>query len=250
MQVVSRKLRSQSGASMVLALIFFLLCVLVGGTVLTAASVSAGRTGRDRASYQQYLAVSSAAGLAAEDLQKLIFTGSWQNVDTTVTRVITVIGEDGEPVPRKVVEQSSRKEKADDLTGFAGSSKLIADDSMISLAKRYYESVPELGIPADPLTGDPSCELTFAANGVPEFPEVTGVLTFAPDYTMTLTLRDGQDGNPMTLTFTPSVSLPVVSTETETFYDPTANVTTEVVRTFYTTTVTYGKPVITGGEMP
>ena len=68
MNMFSRKLRSNSGASMILALVFMLFCMFVGGTVLAAASANGYRVAH-LSDQQQYLDERSAAFLTAEELR-------------------------------------------------------------------------------------------------------------------------------------------------------------------------------------
>ena len=61
MNCLRAKLKSERGASILLAMVFFLLCLTVGGVVLTAATASAGRIASQRQTQQDYLTASSAA---------------------------------------------------------------------------------------------------------------------------------------------------------------------------------------------
>lgn len=68
MKRICRKLHSQRGVTMLLALAFFLVCLCLGSVILTAATASAAKE-RDRYSRQQaYLAVASAARLLKGEL--------------------------------------------------------------------------------------------------------------------------------------------------------------------------------------
>ncbi|MEG2458639.1 MAG: hypothetical protein RSA89_02360 [Raoultibacter sp.] len=66
---VVAKLRDQQGASMIIALTFFLVCAIVGSIVLTAASVSAQQVATQKQSAQANYAVSSAARVVGAQLQ-------------------------------------------------------------------------------------------------------------------------------------------------------------------------------------
>lgn len=68
MNMISHKLRSNSGASMILALVFMLFCMFVGGTVLAAASANGYRVAH-LSDQQQYLDERSAAFLTAQELR-------------------------------------------------------------------------------------------------------------------------------------------------------------------------------------
>ena len=67
MSVISRKLKSSSGASIIIALVFMLFCTFVGGSVLAAASANGYRV-KSLSEQQIYLNQRSAALLAADEL--------------------------------------------------------------------------------------------------------------------------------------------------------------------------------------
>ena len=92
MKLISRKLRSNSGASMILALVFMLFCMFVGGTVLAAASANGYRVAH-LSDQQQYLDERSAAFLTAEELR---LSGSYAS-----SHMLTV--NDVEQVVQKVI---------------------------------------------------------------------------------------------------------------------------------------------------
>ena len=75
MDRAARKLHSDRGASMLLALVFLLICVTVGSSVLMAAASNGGRARSDRQEQQIYLALSSALELVADDLRGAVYTG-------------------------------------------------------------------------------------------------------------------------------------------------------------------------------
>lgn len=68
MNTTKLKLQSKRGASIMLALLLLLVCLLAGIASLTAASANMGRHGYMRETHQKYLAVSSAAKLVQEQL--------------------------------------------------------------------------------------------------------------------------------------------------------------------------------------
>ena len=95
MNRISRKLRSNSGASMLLAMVFMLFCVMIGGTVLAASSANGYRLNRLSDS-QTYLDQRSAALLMAQELQSpedTVLRMSITDVKRTVQPV--KIGRDG-----------------------------------------------------------------------------------------------------------------------------------------------------------
>lgn len=77
MRQLIQKLRSQSGASILLALLFLLVCMLAAATVLMAAVSNAGKIRSNYDEQQRYLALSSALRLAAGELAKAEYTGKY-----------------------------------------------------------------------------------------------------------------------------------------------------------------------------
>ena len=77
-------LRSQTGASIVFALLMFLVCAVVGALVLTAGTAAAGRVSNLAQMDQRYYSVSSAADLLAKEL-------SGKKVTITRTRELTEV---------------------------------------------------------------------------------------------------------------------------------------------------------------
>ncbi|MEY8354655.1 hypothetical protein AALB39_15035 [Lachnospiraceae bacterium 54-53] len=95
MHRVYRKLHNSRGASMLIALLFFLICVTTGTMILTAASASSVKS-KDRYSNEQhYLAVASAARLLKAEMGSCTYTvgKTWQTWDTGETNPDT-----GQPV--------------------------------------------------------------------------------------------------------------------------------------------------------
>ena len=67
MKQISRKLRSQSGATMLIAILFMMFCLFVGGSVLAAASANGYRVAH-MADQQDFLSQRSAAILIADEI--------------------------------------------------------------------------------------------------------------------------------------------------------------------------------------
>lgn len=87
MHRIYRKLHSTSGASLLIALLFFLICVTVGSLILTAASASSAKTKNRYSDEQHYLAVASAARLLKDRMGGYTYTvgKTWQTWDTGET---------------------------------------------------------------------------------------------------------------------------------------------------------------------
>lgn len=78
---ISRKLRSRTGASILFALLLFLVCAVLASVALTAATASSGRMSEIAKSDQRYYAVTSAA-----ELMKTLIDGK----SVTITKITVV----------------------------------------------------------------------------------------------------------------------------------------------------------------
>lgn len=93
MNKLNRKLRSQSGASILLALLFLLTCMMVAASILMAAVSNAGKIRSNYDEQQRYLALSSALRLVAGEIEEATYRG-----DYTVQRwEVPVLDDDGKP---------------------------------------------------------------------------------------------------------------------------------------------------------
>ena len=85
MNAVQRKLHDRSGATLTVALLFFIMCAAVGSVILAAATTSTGRLAELQASDQNYYAVVSAAKLIRDEID-----GQTIGVKQTETKTTTV----------------------------------------------------------------------------------------------------------------------------------------------------------------
>ena len=93
MNKLNRKLRSQSGASILLALLFLLTCMMVAASILMAAVSNAGKIRSNYDEQQRYLTLSSALRLVAGEIEEATYTG-----DYTVRRwEVPILDDDGNP---------------------------------------------------------------------------------------------------------------------------------------------------------
>lgn len=91
MQAIRRKLNSQKGASMLMALLLMLVGIMVSAVIISAATSAAVNKRSEKEQQQAYLAVSSAAELVRDDFQSI--TGRYKLVTTLVK------DEDGSFIP-------------------------------------------------------------------------------------------------------------------------------------------------------
>lgn len=75
MNHVTKKLKSERGASILLALLFFLLCIITASIILMAAASNAGKARSNYEAQQTYLTVSSALQLVCDDLTANTYCG-------------------------------------------------------------------------------------------------------------------------------------------------------------------------------
>lgn len=84
-QKIVHKLRSQRGASLLLALLFLMICSLVAASILMAAAANAGKRRSNLEEHQTYLALSSAVSLLCDELNAAEYRGQyryWEETDT------------------------------------------------------------------------------------------------------------------------------------------------------------------------
>lgn len=79
-----RKVRSQRGASLLLALLFLLICAMVGASILMAAASNAGKHRSNLTEHQTYLALSSAVSLLCDELNAAQYQGQYKYWEETV----------------------------------------------------------------------------------------------------------------------------------------------------------------------
>ncbi len=84
---IGEKLNSQRGASITMALLLFLVCAVIGATVLTAGTAAAGRVSELAEMDRRYYAVASAAELLAHELngREVVIEKRTKNDSTTTT---------------------------------------------------------------------------------------------------------------------------------------------------------------------
>lgn len=78
MEALRKKLNSSRGASILLALLFLLVCMMVGASVLMAAVSNAGKLRGNREEQQKYLTLSSALTLLCDELEGVEYVGKYR----------------------------------------------------------------------------------------------------------------------------------------------------------------------------
>ncbi len=237
MNAVTGKLKSKAGISLAIALVFFLLCAMVGTVVLSAASASAGSTARERQLYRETLAMTSAAELLSQDIQAMRFTGAYTRTET-VTTTVDPTGNTG----TKVETSTDYRQKAPTMEGsrlFSVQDNGGSFSDSLGLTQRYFANQGKWTVEvAGPQT------VVFHAVEDQHIPEVTGSLTIGEDYTLTVVLYCGK--NTLTMSFPPqAASKTEVAAPVTTTVDP--NTTKKTTIATYSTTLTWGQPIMKEG---
>lgn len=77
MKRLREKLGSQSGASILLAMLMFLVCCMAAASIIAAAASNAGKMRSSRVEQQKQLTLSSALELVCGELEKVTYTGKY-----------------------------------------------------------------------------------------------------------------------------------------------------------------------------
>lgn len=88
MSRLKQKLKSEYGASILLALLFFLICGLVTAALLMSAVSNAGKIKNNEESHQKYLTVSSALEMVCEDLLSEPYVAKYHFMKTPHTTTV------------------------------------------------------------------------------------------------------------------------------------------------------------------
>ena len=95
MENLRNKLNSRRGASILLALLFLLVCMMVAASVLMAAVSNGGKLGSNREAQQRYLTLSSAITLVSDQLTAAQYRGRYTHTVTDVKKPVTTRHPDG-----------------------------------------------------------------------------------------------------------------------------------------------------------
>ncbi len=87
-QTIRKKLKSEDGASLMLALLFFVICAMVASVILAAATAAAGRISKLEETDRNRLAMECAASILEEQLNgwtyQLTYTGTATHIDEVI----------------------------------------------------------------------------------------------------------------------------------------------------------------------
>jgi|GEM_PF-2489935 len=166
MNSLQQKLQGRRGASILLALMFFLICAAIGAIVLTAAFSNAGRMSHMRDDQTAHLSVSSAAKLVRAELADMQFVGEYAEVTDEYTGVVDTITDT-----------------------FALDTTVSAATSLTDLVKEMAKDIYD-GTASAPITGT----FTITPNStVMELKPVEVALTMSTTYSLTAELSIAND---------------------------------------------------------
>lgn len=246
MNAVRKKLKSKSGISLAIALVFFLLCAMVGMVVMSDASTSAGSTAWERQLYRETLALTSASELLRQDIQDMTFTGAYIKTETVTTTVTPAVAPDGEP-STTVTTSETYKLKAPELEGsrfFEVEETAGKYSDTLGLTQIYIMKNGDKLESGFSVTLPEAVDIKFDAVEDQHIPEVTGSIQAEEDYSLFVELQCGE--NRLTMSFPPQVasSTEIVGPNTISLGENTTVRTTE---TTYSTILTWGQPRIKEG---
>lgn len=212
MKCMSKKIKSQTGASILMAMVLFLICGFVAAVTLGAAATNAQKYTNQRQQQQQYLAVSSCARLLEESLEGKEFVGTEEKwiyfCGDEFSDVVLDEGEKFESDRFEVCTSLKVEEKLDAIQ------ELIAEGLYeVYLSKeRYVESKPFSGW---------TREMKIRFGSIPELTKypVDAIVTVDRDYKITITLKTASvdfdnEEYAMVLTFEAEVTEPAEKIET------------------------------------
>lgn len=148
MKRIQEKLNSTQGASILFAIMVFMLCILAGVSALTAAASNGGRFTHQESDQQQYLSVSSALGIFRDQFLNRSYTATINLVETYSWHYTETENADG-------TVDRTRHDSTAWSVGPLVSSGLIAGELPDTLLKDYLDKLfLNQEVPADWSTKD------------------------------------------------------------------------------------------------
>ncbi len=98
MKRLREKLHSESGASILLAMLMFLICIMVASSIFAASTSNAGKARSNQVEHQKYLTLSSAIRLVADELEQAEYKGKYDVYEWDVTTTWTETDAEGNEV--------------------------------------------------------------------------------------------------------------------------------------------------------
>lgn len=212
MRRVWRKVKSNSGASMLFALLVFMLCVLAGTAALTAAAANSGRYTHMEAEQQDYLSVASAARVVKDELVGSTFTASFTGENRNLPTPSTTTGNFTSNCNLGSVFGETFK---DYFIHLYINHKWTAGTAGAGEIDQWFRDHV-----TDNWTVGTSPEAKIEITGIDGMSEVTLVLEADENFTITATLYTGEEAEPRNRTVIELVGDPTWTedTKTENYY--------------------------------
>lgn len=120
MEALKNKLKSRRGASILLAMLFLLVCMMVGTSVVMAAVSNAGKLDSVKKEQQKYLTLSSALNLLVDELENVEYKGQYNHTLRPIYETISepVLDGDGNPTYDDDGSQIFTVTETDTVTGY------------------------------------------------------------------------------------------------------------------------------------
>ncbi len=179
MKRLREKLNSESGASILLAMLIFLICSMVAASILAAATSNAGKARSNQVEHQKYLTLSSAIRLVADELERAEYTGQYDVCEwdeTTTWKEIDAAGNEVECSETDYYfccKQVEGEYTCGDLTDSMGMTDLIPLRKELDaiFAEQFtgdgYDKLPGTDVENDPQTHTLTVTLP---DGLPGYP--------------------------------------------------------------------------------
>lgn len=161
---LKRKIRSNSGVTILIALVFFLLCAVVGAAVLSASSAAAGRVIDADVNEQAYYTIASAARLIRDEIKDQKFEYYEAHQTTGDAPPVTDAGYIAEP-------------PGGSLGGLLANAAMSIYKGTYNEEEGYTDDALEIEVPGH---GD-------------SLSKVNGTLRMSADYSIEITLKLGGD---------------------------------------------------------
>lgn len=168
MKRLRKKLQSESGASILMALLMLLVCMMAAASILGASASNAGKYRSNRVERQKHLTLSSAIQLIADEIEKAEYTGKytvyeWDKKDTdgnVIGSYYHIKQTNGDYSCGDLKDQIPLKEELDEIfskqfTG-TGCTPLSGSDLEDSTTRTLTVTLPDglTGYPDDSAIGD------------------------------------------------------------------------------------------------
>lgn len=258
MQSLKEKLHSAKGSSLLIVMVYFLLCLFVGGVVLTAATANGGRLAAMKADHQANYAQRSAAMVVQDELKdkttslvidkittttRVTSTNGATTVSETVTYELKISGQDGASLLENIIQQAAAKVYLEQVLEEGARStpptfdKLMYVDTPVTTQDMLYGDTGVIVF----TVGDMELTGTYSSNHVSDAQFGTFVIRFTGP-------KEGDDCQ-ISLVIPASVDTRNESVGVTTSVDSDHNTRTDIRKQIERTTVTWSDPVIRKGAV-